>query len=141
MLHPTAYEPCARNAPAELLPATGRAEPVAGGAGAGTPAGVAAADLIETLTLTKEYAGATTITNAVVLADLGAAALLEVDILIRQVNNQATDQIGVTFGGATVDVPLGGTVTFRALPGMKLDDFSIDVAAGEAVDISAQGVN
>ncbi len=131
--------PCAVN-PILDLDLNGRAEPVGGGA-AGAAAGVAAADLLEAVTLTKEYDGPVTITHATVLADLGAAALLEVDILVRQVNNVAVDQVGVTFGGATIDLPLGGSTTFRALPGMKLDDFSIDVQAGEAVDITAQGAN
>ena len=109
----------------------------------GDGAGLApdAADLKDTETLVKEYVGPLTVTRATVLADLGAAALLEIDILVRQVNTVASDTVDVTMGGNTIGLPLGGSTTLRAQSGRRLADFSITLDAGETVNITAQGVN
>lgn len=100
-----------------------------------------AADLKDTLVLTKEYAGASTVNRSAVLTDLGAAALVEIDILVRQVDDPANDSVPVTFGGETVNLPLGGSTTFTAQPGRRLGDFTITLTADQAINVTAQGVN
>lgn len=119
----------------------GRASPVAPPTiGTITNVPPTAALLLDTLQVNEEVVGPAVVTRATVLGFLGAAAMLEIDVLIRQVQNVG-DQMDFVFGGRDVSLPLGSSQTFRAHNGYRLDDFSITVPTGFAINISAQGIN
>ena len=85
-----------------------------------------------------EFVGPMVVTDAIVKADSGVSTLLEVDILVRQTNDP-DDQIIITWGH-DVSFPLGSQQTFRAPTGTQLSGFSVTLAAGEALNISTQGL-
>jgi hypothetical protein len=139
---------CKQNA-AVVQPLTGRPRQLKGNGGTGGGTGTVpnpikiqhppASELQQAETLNKEYAGAATVTQATVLGDFPATSLTRVHILVRQVAT-AGQQVAVTAGGNTVNYPLGGSVEFVAPTGAKLDDFSVAVPAGAAINVSAVGI-
>ena len=104
------------------------------------PTGAVATNTLEQITtLVREYVGPVTVTSASLLADMGKTSLLEVDVIVRQLAVVGgVVEISSDGGANNVTLPLGSSVTMRALDGYKLDNLQFVLETDEAVNITAQ---